>query len=51
MKISENFIQAIRDYNDLLNKDYPEKGIKKFVGDRYSLSGMERSVLYRGVQK
>lgn len=51
MKISENLKYAIQDYNYLLNKDYPEKGIKKFVGDRYSLSGKERSLLYRGIQK
>jgi len=50
MKVfSENFNIAVRDYRFLLENGYPQKGILKLVGDRYELSGVERSILYRGV--
>jgi hypothetical protein len=41
--------EAARDYRFLLNKSYPQKATIKLVGDRYQLSGQERSVLYRGI--
>ena len=47
--ISKNFKYAKRDYRFLLEKKYPQKGIIKLVGDRYALSGTERTMLYRGI--
>jgi hypothetical protein len=47
--ISENFKYARRDYLFLLEKKYPQKGIIKLIGDRYALSGTERTMLYRGL--
>ncbi len=47
--LSENFQEAIKDYVFLLEKNYPQKGILKLVGDRYKLSGIERTMLYRGI--
>lgn len=46
---SENLQKAIRDYRYLLNRDYPEKTTIKLVGDKYQLTGEERSILYRGI--
>jgi hypothetical protein len=46
---SENFIAAIRDYESFLSKKYSQKAILKLVGDRYKLSGIERTMLYRGI--
>ncbi len=49
MVISEYFREAVRDYFFLISNHYPVKQVKKIVGDRYMLSGTERSILYRGV--
>ena len=49
--LSEYFIDAVSDYLYLLEKNYPQKLILKIVGDRYQLSGTERSMLYRGIQR
>ena len=49
MIVSKDFIAAFKDYFFLMNKSYPDKGSVKFVGDRYGLSGSDRSMLYRGV--
>ncbi len=46
---SRDFKPALKDYLYLLENNYPQKVILKLVGDRYKLSGIERSVLYRGV--
>lgn len=46
---SESFVKAAADYRFLLNRSYPQKATIKLVGDRYQLSGQERSLLYRGV--
>jgi hypothetical protein len=43
------FIHAITDYYYLLNNGYPEKGTIKLIGDRYSLSGEMRTLLFRGI--
>ena len=43
------FKQALRDYFYLIENHYPEKGSLKLVGDRYRLTRVERSLLYRGV--
>ena len=48
-EIKQTFIDAIHDYNFLINKNYSEKSIMKLIGDRYQLSSIERSILYRGV--
>jgi len=47
--LSENFKNAAYDYLMLLNKNYPQKAILKLIGDRYMLSGNERSMLFRGL--
>lgn len=49
MIISKDFKAAVQDCFYLMNKAYPDRGAVKFVGDRYGLSGSERSMLYRGV--
>ncbi|MBN2349295.1 MAG: DUF434 domain-containing protein [Bacteroidales bacterium] len=46
---SPSFKNALRDYYYLINKNYPERGILKLVGDRYKLSGDLRTILYRGI--
>ena len=47
--LRQEFKYAIRDYLYLLEKNYPQKGIIKLIGDRYALSGTERTMLYRGI--
>jgi hypothetical protein len=47
--LSNDFINACRDYAYLMNRDFPERGVLKLVGDRYRLSGDLRTVLYRGI--
>jgi hypothetical protein len=47
--IKQNFIDAVNDYHYLINKKFPQKAILKLVGDRYKLSSVERSILYRGI--
>lgn len=47
--ITQEFKAAQKDYYDLLNKDYPEKETLKLVGDRYRLTGLQRTLLYRGI--
>jgi hypothetical protein len=44
-----DFIAACRDYYYLVNHRYPERGVLKLVGDRYRLSGDQRTILYRGI--
>lgn len=41
--------EAIKDYRYLLDKNYPYSASIKLVGDKYMLTGTERSILYRGV--
>jgi len=43
------FTRAVKDYRYLLERDYPDKGVLKWVGDRYELSSLERTLLYRGI--
>ena len=45
----DNFKYARKDYLYMLEKNYPQKGIIKLIGDRYALSGTERTMLYRGI--
>jgi len=45
----DNFKYARKDYCYLLEKHYPQKGIIKLIGDRYALSGTERTMLFRGI--
>jgi hypothetical protein len=49
MVLSNEFNDAARDYLYLLEKNFPQKAIIKLIGDRYSLSGTERTLLYRGL--
>jgi hypothetical protein len=48
-KPGNSFSDAAKDYLLLLEKRYPRKTILNLIGDRYSLSGIERSMLYRGI--
>lgn len=43
------FIDALFDYFYLIDRSYPEKGALKLVGDKYRLTGKQRTILYRGV--
>ena len=45
----EDFQKGLADYFYLIDKNYPEKGALKLVGDRYKLSKEFRTILYRGV--
>jgi len=47
--LRENFRKAATDYLYLLDRNYPQKSLIKLIGDRYQLSGTERSMLYRGI--
>lgn len=47
--VSDSFSEAASDYLYLLNRNYPQKALIKLIGDRYKLSGTERSMLYRGI--
>lgn len=49
MKISNNFKIAKIDYKYMLERGYSQKSILKIIGDRYMLTGYERTMLYRGV--
>ncbi|MCD4730306.1 MAG: DUF434 domain-containing protein, partial [Bacteroidales bacterium] len=49
MQFSSDFGKATADYFSFLQKEYPQKAILKLVGDRYKLSRVERSMLYRGI--
>jgi hypothetical protein len=49
MLLNEQFMNACRDYSYLVNRDYPERGAIKMVGDRYRLTRDQRTVLYRGI--
>ena len=49
MEISKVFTAAVADYQFLLDQKYPQKSVLKLVGDRYALSAIERSILYRGI--
>jgi hypothetical protein len=46
---SEHFKAAASDYLFLLEHRYPQKAVLKLVGDRYALSAVERTMLYRGI--
>jgi hypothetical protein len=46
---SEAFLNGLRDYFYLINRNFPEKGTLKLVGDRYRLNGDQRTILYRGI--
>lgn len=47
--LNSDFTTAIHDYLFLLENHYSQKSIIKLIGDRYQLSGIERSILYRGI--
>ena len=46
---SEEFLDGLCDYFYLINRNFPEKGTLKLVGDRYRLNGDQRTILYRGI--
>lgn len=48
---TKNFRQGVLDYFYLLDRNYPQKGTLKLVGDRYKLTGDQRTVLYRGISR
>ncbi|MDQ1352420.1 MAG: hypothetical protein QG657_2726 [Acidobacteriota bacterium] len=47
--INEPFHNAANDYSFLLNKKYPENPTLKLVGDRYRLTSLQRTILFRGI--
>ncbi|MCK5822873.1 MAG: DUF434 domain-containing protein [Bacteroidales bacterium] len=47
--VADNFKNAINDYIYLLEKKYPQKAILKLIGDKYLLSSVERTILFRGI--
>ncbi|UCH93564.1 MAG: DUF434 domain-containing protein [Candidatus Aminicenantes bacterium] len=47
--ITAAFKGALTDYYYLLNKNYPEKETLKLVGDRFRLTGVQRTLLFRGI--
>jgi hypothetical protein len=47
--LSDDFLQAAKDYRYLLEMEYSPKSILKLVGDRYQLRSVERSMLNRGI--
>jgi hypothetical protein len=47
--LTDTFRQACTDYFYMVNHHYPERSVLKLVGDRYLLSGDQRTVLYRGI--
>jgi hypothetical protein len=47
--LNEFFKKACKDYAYLVNRNYPERGTLKLVGDRYRLTRDQRTVLYRGI--
>lgn len=47
--INKSFEDAASDYSLLLNKQYPETPTLKLVGDHYRLTGLQRTVLFRGI--
>jgi hypothetical protein len=49
MQVRNDFRLACQDYFYLMDHHFPERGVLKLVGDRYRLSGDERTVLYRGI--
>ena len=48
---SNTLKKAVSDYYFMLNRGYPQKSILKIVGDKFKLTGCQRSLLYRGVCK
>ena len=49
MQLKPEFFEATKDYQSLLEKGYPQKATLKLVSDRYRLTSVERSILFRGV--
>jgi hypothetical protein len=49
MQLNRDFNIALQDYLLLMEKGYPQKATLKLVSDKYRLTGVERSILYRGV--
>jgi hypothetical protein len=47
--VTRDFINGCRDYYYLVNRNYPERGVLKLTGDRYRLTGDQRTVIYRGI--
>jgi hypothetical protein len=43
-----NFKKALFDYKYLCERGYPPRGFLELVGNRYNLSHIERTMLYRG---
>jgi hypothetical protein len=47
--LRSEFLEAAKDYIYFLDRHYPQKALIKLIGDRYQLSGTERSMLFRGI--
>ncbi|MDP4185596.1 MAG: DUF434 domain-containing protein [Bacteroidota bacterium] len=48
-KLTLEFSKALKDYSYLLEHGYPQNAALKLVGDRWKLTGMCRSILFRGI--
>lgn len=49
--VSNILIEAIKDYTYFIEKNYPYKPIIKIISDKYRLSGVQRTILQRGLTK
>ncbi len=47
--ITHSFTEAVQDYQFLLEKSYSNKEVLKLVGDRYHLTKIQQTLLYRGI--
>ena len=47
--LTGEFRNAVKDYYYLINRNYPERGSLKLIGDRYRLDRDQRTILYRGI--
>jgi len=47
--LNESFHQAVKEYFYLMNRRYPEKPTLKLICDHHRLTGVQRTILFRGI--
>ena len=47
--MTQNFLLAAKDYRYLLDREYQPASMLQMISNRYELSSVERSMLYRGI--
>jgi hypothetical protein len=47
--VTISFKNALIDFYYLINKNYPKKEVLKLVGDQFRLTGVQRTILFRGI--